>query len=318
MFALDWNELIITTTHEAKEAIANILNEQGANGVVIEEAMRNKSRYGFRFGEIYDLKDKKHTQKGVTIKAYFLNDETWEPLRQSIVTKIEQLREFGLQIDPFSVKVEHVQESDWENEWKQYFKPFHVTDHFKIVPTWEATDVEHTGSQRILMDPGMAFGTGTHATTKLSLQALEEVLEAGDIVVDVGSGSGILSIAACLLGAKHVYSYDLDQVAVNSTINNRDLNHLTDAITVEQNDLLKDINHEETVDVVVANILAHIIVELIDDAYEQLKPNGYFIVSGIIEKEVENIEERLKNGGFSIIERRCEEDWHTFIARKKK
>src|SRR5699024_8089686 len=129
-------------------------------------------------------------------------------------------------------------------------------------------------------------------------------------------GSGILSIAARLLQAKHVYSYDLDQVAVNSTINNRDLNNFTETITVTQNDLLKDIHHEEKVDVIVANILAHIILQLIDDAHRLLKTNGHFIVSGIIEKEADNVEKRLLDSGFSIVETLTEENWFTFIARK--
>lgn len=316
MYDLDWNELIVKTTHEAKEAVANILNELGANGVVVEEAIKPDSRYGFRFGELYELTADKHSQKGVTIKAYFLNDEGWASLKEKIVRRIEQLREYKLTIDPLSIEVGKVQESDWENEWKKYFKPFNVTDHFKIIPTWEASEVAKGSEHQILMDPGMAFGTGTHATTKLSLVALEKTLQTDDLVVDVGSGSGILSIAACLLKAQHVYSYDLDQVAVNSTINNRDLNQLTDIITVKQNDLLKGIDHEEKIDVVVANILAHIIAELIDDAYKQLKPNGYFIVSGIIEKEVTNIKKRLTDSGFSIVEILSEENWYTFITRK--
>lgn len=316
MYTLDWNELIVKTTQDAKEAVANILNEFGANGVVLEETTRPDSHYGFRFGELYELTDEKHSQKGVTIKAYFINDEKWASLKENIVTRIEQLYEYSINIEPLSIEVERVQESDWENEWKKYFKPFNVTDNFKIVPTWEASEVENETDQMILMDPGMAFGTGTHATTKLSLLALEKVIQKDDMIVDVGSGSGILSIAARLLKAKHVFSYDLDQVAVNSTINNRDLNQLTDSITVKRNDLLKDINHEASIDVVVANILAHIIAELIDDAHKQLKPKGYFIVSGIIEKEVAHIKTRLINGGFAIVETLTEENWYTFIARK--
>jgi len=313
---LEWNELTIKTTNEAKEAVSNLLNEFGANGVVIEEALQPDSLYGFRFGELYELTDEKFKQTGVTIKAYFINDHQWEQLKSEILSQIDELDDYGIDTGAYSIDVQLVQESDWENEWKKYFKPFRVTDNFMIVPTWETYETEDEEELMILMDPGMAFGTGTHATTKLSLLALERVVNQDDVVIDVGSGSGILSIAARLLQAKHVYSYDLDQVAVNSTINNRDLNNFTETITVTQNDLLKDIHHEEKVDVIVANILAHIILQLIDDAHRLLKTNGHFIVSGIIEKEADNVEKRLLDSGFSIVETLTEENWFTFIARK--
>ena len=316
MYSVDWNELIIKTTQEAKEAVANILNDHGANGVVVEEAIKPDERYGFEIGEIYELTDEKYSQDGATIKAYFLNDENWASLLENVSKKIDELSNYQIDLGDYSITVESVQESDWENEWKKYFKPFQVTDQFTIIPTWESYDTEDEEQLTILMDPGMAFGTGTHATTKLSLLALEKIIEEDDVVVDVGSGSGILSIAASLLKAKHVYSYDLDKVAVNSSINNRDLNNLTNAISVKQNNLLKDVQFDEKVDVVVANILAHIILLMVDDAYIQLKENGYFIVSGIIEKEADTIERVLRDRGFSIIEKMTEENWYTFIAKK--
>lgn len=309
---------MVKTTHEAKEAVANILNEHGANGVVIEEAIQPDERYGFEIGEIYELTDAKYSQEGATVKAYFLNDDKWESLKMTVVSAIEQLSEFEINVGHLTIEFNQVQESDWENEWKKYFKPFQVTDQFTIVPTWETYDTDEEDQLTILMDPGMAFGTGTHATTKLSLLALEKVIKPNDRVIDVGSGSGILSIAAKLLKAKQVYSYDLDQVAVNSTINNRDLNNFTDTITVKQNNLLQDVNHEAKVDVVVANILAHIILLMLDDAYTQLKDDGYLIVSGIIEKEADNIKTALQENSFSIEETLTEENWYTFIARKSK
>lgn len=311
---MEWNELSINTTNEAKEAIANILNEYGANGVVFDEPL-DMIKESFQFGEIYELDPTKFTNEGLTIKAYFLNDEHWNSLLQKVISKIEQLPSFQIDIGKFSYFVRKVEESDWENEWKQYFKPLKVTDRFTIVPTWETYEKKDTTELLILMDPGMAFGTGSHATTKLSLLALEKVIVQDDIVIDVGSGSGILSIAASLLGAKHVHSFDLDPVAVNSTKNNRDTNGLTDKISVQQNDLLKNIRFEQKADIIVANILAHIILLLIDDAKQNLKNNGYLIVSGIIEKEAENIATRLKESNFKIVETLQEDHWITFIAQ---
>lgn len=316
MVCLEWNELIVKTTNEAKEAVANVLNEFGANGVVIEESFRLSENNENRFGELYELTDEKFHQKGVTIKAYFLNDEKWDELKGNIVSKIENLYSFNIQLGELSISVNQVAESDWEHEWKKYFKPFRVTERFTIVPTWETYNQEDANEQLIFMDPGMAFGTGTHATTKLSLLALENVVAKNDIVVDVGSGSGILSIAACLLHARHVYSYDLDSVAINSTIYNRDLNKLTDKITIRQNNLLENIAHSEQVDVVIANILAHIILQLVDDAWQQLKVGGYFIASGIIRKEQRKVREKLITSNFSIVDTLLEDNWVTFIARK--
>src|SRR5699024_6458954 len=138
------------------------------------------------------------------------------------------------------------------NEWKKYFNIQPITETLTIVPSWEnSTKVT---DKTILMDPGMAFGTGTHTTTILSAQALEQYMQNYDTVIDVGTGSGVLSIAACKLGAQHVYAYDLDEVAVSSAKMNRDLNGLGANISVESNDLLKHTPH--SVDVIVANILA--------------------------------------------------------------
>lgn len=314
---MEWKELVIHTSQEAKEAVANILNEAGSKGVVIEEKIEPISRYGFQFGEIYDLKGEKFEREGATIKAYFLNDDQWPSLKERIIERVSQLSSFGIDLGGLQFTVNTVEATDWENEWKKYFKPFQVTEHFMIVPTWEREKVEEVEATKILMDPGMAFGTGTHPTTKLSLLALEQVVQAGDLVIDVGSGSGILSIAAALLGAEKVYSYDLDEVAVQSTKQNRDLNRLTTKISVQANDLLKEVDHDPKADVIVANILAHIILKLIADAKNQLKQGGIFITSGILQKNANDVEERLVANDFSIIDKFTEENWVTFIARKK-
>lgn len=160
----------------------------------------------------------------------------------------------------------------------------------------------------------MAFGTGTHPTTILSLQALERYLNSKDLVLDVGSGSGILSIAAAKLGASHVYAYDLDEVAVTSTQNNSTLNETDERITVQKNDLLKDVEQEP--DVIVSNILAEIIIQLTEDAFHLLKPNGLLITSGIIQRKKQEVLEDLTNKGFQIVETKDLEDWVSIVAQK--
>src|SRR5699024_10550908 len=148
-----------------------------------------------------------------------------------------------------------VEEEDWENEWKKYFTIQQVTDTITIVPSWKKDDFHD--DMAILIDPGMAFGTGTHPTTVLSMQALETYIQPNDTILDVGVGSGVLSIAACKLGAKHVYAYDLDEIAIKSAKMNRDLNSLQNNITIQQHDLLNNVDNPANI--IVANILADIL-----------------------------------------------------------
>src|SRR5699024_10045294 len=163
--------------------------------------------------------------------------------------------------------------------------------------------------------PGMAFGTGTHPTTMLCAKALEQYVEPGDNVIDVGCGSGVLSIASGLLGAKNVYAYDLDDVAVSSTKYNVSLNKLDNIVHVEQNNLLE--GTEQTVNVIVSNILAEIIVTFVRDAWERLCEGGYFITSGIISEKKELVANALQEAGFTVLNTNEQDDWVVIIAKKE-
>lgn len=311
---MNWRELIIHTTHEASEAISNILNEEGAGGVVIEDPLDLKKEKRSKFGEMYELDPLKYPRTGIYIKAYFIDNEEWPQKKTTIKTKIEHLQQYGIDIGLNKLTENTVQEEDWENEWKKYFKPIKVTNRFMIVPSWEAYDHKESNELVITINPGMAFGTGTHPTTVLSLQALEETVKSGDIILDVGAGSGVLSIASILLGAHHVYAYDLDEVAVNSTQMNCELNHFEHKITVQQNDLLKNI--KQSSNIIVSNILAEILLHLIDGAWDNLAIGGYFITSGIIDSKQQIVREALENKGFTIVKTNKIENWISFIAKK--
>lgn len=313
MVLMSWNEMVIHTTNEALEAISNILNDYGANGVVIEDPLELKKKKRDQFGEIYALDPTKYPAHGIYIKAYFIQNEHWLEKLAAIRHQIEQLTHIGIDIGENTIKINTVKEEDWENEWKQYFKPVKISKKLVIVPSWEKYDKNHD-EQIIHMDPGMAFGTGTHPTTKLSIQGLESVIQQDDIVLDVGSGSGVLSIASILLGAKHVYSYDLDEVAVTSTIANRNLNELEDRITVQGNDLLKDVFQQANI--IVSNILADILLRVVDDAWNNLLPQGYFITSGIIEEKADLVQDKMQACGFTIIQKNEQDKWISFIAQK--
>lgn len=184
------------------------------------------------------------------------------------------------------------------------------------MPTWEDYQPVQSDELIIELDPGMAFGTGTHPTTVLSIQALEQIVKPGDFVYDVGTGSGVLSIAAALLGAEKVMALDLDEVAVRSAIANIQLNKVESEITVKQNNLLNGMT--EQADVIVGNLLAEIIVRFVDDAHQLLKQDGYFITSGIINQKRLEVETSLQSAGFTIVETLLMEDWVTIIAKNNR
>lgn len=316
MIILNWIELAIHTTNEALEPVTNILNELGANGVVIEDPADLTREKRDVFGEIYELDETKYPKEGIVIKSYFLENDIWPETLETIRLRINELKQYKINLGKNNLTTQTVKEEDWENEWKKYFKPMKVTERITIVPIWE--DYKKTTAEEIIItiDPGMAFGTGTHPTTILSLQALEKVITPNDLVIDVGVGSGILSIASILLGAKHVYGYDLDEVAVRSSEQNREFNQLEKEITIKQNDLLKNV--EKKVNIIVSNILADILLRLVDDAWNNLQDDGYFITSGIIEAKQQLIIDKLLDTGFNVVQVNQFENWVSIIAQKKK
>jgi len=310
---MSWKEITITTASEAEETVANVLNEAGANGVVVEDIRDVHKEKENLFGEIMEIDTSRFPSEGINIKAYFYINEDWPLKKTHIQETIENLSEYGIPLGKWSWTEKTVEEEDWANEWKKYFSIQQVTDTMTIVPSWKSHEV--TDDKAILIDPGMAFGTGTHATTILSLQALEKYIKKDDIVLDVGVGSGVLSIAACKLGAKHVYSYDLDEVAIHSAEMNRDLNGLEDKITIQQHDLLNNIHNPGNI--IVANILADILIYLVEDAWNNLYSGGYFITSGIIEEKEQLIKEKLQEASFEIIATTNLDNWITIVARKR-
>ncbi|QHT47206.1 50S ribosomal protein L11 methyltransferase [Bacillus sp. SB49] len=310
---MKWSEVCIHTTSEAVEPVSNILHESGASGVVIEDP-EDMKRYKTKLGEIYELNPDDYPKDGVYVKAYMPMTSFLGETVDGIKRSVNNLTEFGIDIGRNEVTIQEVHEEDWATSWKKYYKPVKISEKITIIPTWE--DYTPVSSDEIIieMDPGMAFGTGTHPTTVLSIQALEQYLVPGDNVIDVGAGSGILSVASIMLGAEHAYAYDLDDVAVSSSKNNAALNKVDDKVTVQVNDLLQGVDWEA--DLIVSNILAEIIVKFTDDAYNVVKPGGYFITCGIISARKEMVRDRLVESGFEIVETNMMEDWVSIIARK--
>lgn len=311
---MKWNEVKVETASEAVEAIANILMESGASGVQIEDALDVENFKSDLYGELLDKEQFSHIKEGALVMAYFPETTFLPELLPIIKERINQLPEFGLAIGKNQVTVNEVVESDWATAWKKYYHPVRVTRYLTIVPSWEAYQASHEGEKIITLDPGMAFGTGTHPTTRLTLEALETVLRGGETLLDVGTGSGVLSIASKHLGASEVFAYDLDEVAVRAAKENMDMNPVASDVQVSANDLLTQI--ETKADVIVANILADIILLMIDDAYRLLKAEGTLIVSGIIEEKKELVMTAMEEAGFVVDQVFQQKDWYALILKK--
>ncbi|WP_368900649.1 50S ribosomal protein L11 methyltransferase [Oceanobacillus oncorhynchi] len=311
---MKWSEITILTTNEAVEPISNILHETGASGLVIEDPLDLKHFEGEGFGEIVELDPEDYPDEGVRIKAYlpmnsFLG-ETVEEIKQAI----NQLLLYDIDLGKNEVSLSEVHEEEWASAWKKYYKPVKISNRITITPTWEDYQPVSTDELIIELDPGMAFGTGTHPTTILSIQGLEAYVQPDDKIIDVGCGSGVLSIASIKLGAESVQAFDLDDIAVKSTNLNVKLNHLQNQVTAKQNNLLDGVDSQA--DVIVSNILAEIIVRFVEDAYKNLRPGGHFITSGIIQKKKQLVRDRLTEAGFEIISVSELEDWVSIVAKK--
>lgn len=312
---MKWSEMSIHTTQEAVEPISYILHEAGAGGVAIEDPADLIKVREQKFGEIYYLNPDDYPKEGVMIKAYLPVTSSFSETVESIQAAINNLTEYGIDIGHNTVKITEVNEEDWATAWKKYYHPVKISERVTIVPTWEEYEPENNDEVIIELDPGMAFGTGTHPTTVMCIQALEKTIKQGDHVIDVGTGSGVLSIVAAKLGASKVDAYDLDEVAVNSAKMNVELNKTEKIVTVKQNNLLENIGGQ--VDLIVANILAEIILLFVDDAAKKVKKDGLFVTSGIIKTKQEDVTNGLIKAGFEIEEVLQIEDWVAIIAKNK-
>lgn len=309
---MKWHEVSISTKEENEEQLSIFLNTI-SKGVSIEHSVDILKAKTDNFEDRFRLDPTDYPESDIRILVYF--DETYNIEEQ--LSAIKQFIDGALLVNKSEIEInaEIIDEMDWENEWKKYFHNFKVGKNFFIVPSWELEDVEVKDNDKVIkIDPGMAFGTGDHATTSLCLTFLEDVIKPSDKVIDVGTGSGILSIGAYLLGAKNIKATDIDELSLQVSKENFALNNCDDEITVMPADLLK--GETEQYDVIVANILAHIIDDMIDDAYRLLNDKGRFIASGIIVEKRDEIITHMKNAGFSIKSILEEEGWVAILAEK--
>ncbi len=234
------------------------------------------------------------------------------PSSEDILPVLEQLK----LLLPVNAKTEviSVEQSDWANNWKKYYKPVRVGKNIVIKPSWEQYDKKET-DVIVELDPGMAFGTGTHETTRLCLLLLEKYMQIGSRVLDVGTGSGILSIAARKLGASSVFAYDIDPVAVRVARDNVEINDVSN-ITCGVSDLLSDIDRSAAYDFVCANIVADILIRMAPDIGAVMCKGGLIITSGIVQGKCIEVKETMERYGFTTIHTETENDWVAYVFKK--
>ncbi|MDT0694340.1 50S ribosomal protein L11 methyltransferase [Mammaliicoccus sciuri] len=310
---MNWIEYSIMINSEAEPEVTALLNELGANGVVIEDSAELEKEHRDVYGEIYELNPADYPDHDIRVKCYFNELVFTDQLEQEIQETIANVN--GILSEILSFEKTVIKESDWENEWKNYFHPFKASERFAIVPSWKQEGYQNNeGDLCIKLDPGMAFGTGDHPTTSMCLRHIEEVVQPQHKVIDVGTGSGILSIACHLLGVNDIKAVDLDDLAIKVAKENFEINDCEKDIIADTGNLLTE--ETEQYDVIIANILAHIIDLMIEDSYERLNDNGYFITSGIIEEKSDEIIEKLQNTGYTIEKVLREDGWVSIRARK--
>ena len=309
----NWIEITIHTTNEASEIVESILLDYGSTGVAIEDPTTLEENLHDDFGTIVELSPTDYPEVGVVVKGYInelnFDNETFNRFKDELVQlgKNINIGEF------FKIETTTIQDSDWENSWKDYFDILNIGEKFVIVPTWREYENEED-KYVINIDPGMAFGTGGHETTSLCIKNLEKYVKPHDNVIDVGCGSGILSIAASYLTNGSLKAVDLDKLAVDVSRENFALNNLENRIEVEEASLLT--KETKKYDVIVANILAHIIELMLEDAYKLLEDGGYFITSGIIKDKKDELLEKMLKQGFKLVEETSDNEWYSFVVTK--
>ena len=289
---MNWARITVTTSQEASEAVSNCLFEMNAAGVEFKENADTK----------------------VELIAYY-------PLDDRVGTRMQKLRDFlaalptwNIQPDPATIDLQHIKSEKWEDAWKAAFPPQRVGKRMLITPTWHDTPYNETDIL-IQLDPGMAFGTGYHPTTRLSLELLEHTVAPHHHVADIGTGSGILTIAAVKLGAERVDAIELDPTAIPVAAANFQANAVTQHVSLFQGDGLKDV--DRIYHLIVGNILTKTILPIIPECAPRLQPAGIVIFSGILETELAQVQSALEANQFECLQVvRETEDTITWVGIK--
>ena len=306
---MDYTELKIYTKHEWVDPLSCVLEDMGIAGFAVsdpadfEELLQKKNDYDWDYinEEILPGPD-----EPVCVTLYFEDNPTGMELLDKVLEEIRPYTEDGAEL-------RSVSDEDWKDKWKEFFKPSRVSGRIVVKPGWEEYTPQTEDELVIELDPGMAFGTGTHPTTGLCIGLLETWQKPGDFVLDVGCGSGILSVAAQKLGAGSVLGVDIDPVAVEVSKENVARNDAEENVTIQFGDLTKGLS--VIADVVVANLMADLVILLSRDVAQHLKENGIYISSGILIEKQPAVVSAIEAAGFTVLEIREKDEWCAIAAR---
>ena len=318
---MKWKKFRITTTTAAEDLVSGMLFELGIDGVQVEDNVQLSDKDTKAM--FIDILPELPPDEGIGYVSFYIDeDDATEELMESVKKGLEELGDF-VDVGACTIEESETEDKDWVNNWKEYFKPFMVKD-IVIKPTWESVPDDMKGRMVVNIDPGTAFGTGSHETTRMVIKQLQKYVKDGDEVLDVGCGSGILSVVALKYGAKHAFGTDLDPNAIIASEENAEQNNIDkkQLEVIEGNIIddkaVKDACGYECYDIVCANILADVLEPLSTCIHEHMKHGAYFITSGIIDtKENEVAEAFKKNPELEIVEINHDGEWVNITARRK-
>ena len=317
---MQWLELHIDASPASLEAVCDMLREIGIEGLVIEDETDFQTflEENHQYWDYVDEELEKEMSGKCRVTFYLEDGQGGYTQLAAARIALAALQQAHPEYPRMILSMENLSDADWENNWKAFYKPMEIGERLMVIPDWEEADPK--GRVALRLNPGLIFGTGSHATTRLCLTVLEKRVKPGMKVLDLGCGSGILSIAALLLGAKQAFGCDIDEKAVNVAYENAALNGIDKSrYTVRAGDVLSDTGLRrdmgEGYDIVVANIVADVILSLSDTVAGLKSPDGLFLCSGIIDDRAAEVEKHLRAVGLTILEQHQSEGWYCFLCQ---
>ncbi|MCR4621327.1 MAG: 50S ribosomal protein L11 methyltransferase [Clostridiales bacterium] len=312
---MKWLKLTVLTTTLASDIVSQLLISEGSAGVMIED--KNDVALNQRPEGQWDIIDEEIARRigdDVKVSGYYPEDERLKDTLANIKTRLSSLRSVAPDVDmgKLELRFDDIDEEDWAESWKKSYKPFRLGRHIVICPGWESYSPD-TDDKVITIDPGMAFGTGTHETTRMCVALIEEYINPGMTALDIGTGTGILAMTAALMGAKSVLASDIDPMAAKVAAENVKINRLEDKITCACGDLFE--KADVKADLISANIIADVIIFIAADAKKHLNDSGVFICSGIAREREDETIDSLRQAGFTSLDVRHEGEWTAIACR---